>query len=160
LDRIEDLERQPDGSVAVLIPGAKIDPELGDHPVFLAPDTVARLDLWLDRARLRQGPVFRRLRRGGKVGGPLNCRRVAEIFRQRAIEAGLPQSIVDQLSGHSARVGMAQDLIAAGESLLTVMQAGRWRKAEMPSRYTRFLSARCGVGARLAECQRRAVAGR
>ena len=39
-------------------------------------------------------------------------------------------------SGHSARVGMSQDLVHAGESLPGLMQVGRWANPRMPARYT------------------------
>ena len=51
--------------------------------------------------------------------------------------AGLPGTF----SGHSPRVGMAQDLSAAGAELPELMQAGRWSSSAMPARYTRSQSA-------------------
>ena len=40
------------------------------------------------------------------------------------MRAGLPQSTVKGLSGHSARVGAAQDMAAAGIDLIAIMQEG------------------------------------
>ena len=40
-------------------------------------------------------------------------------------------------SGHSPRVGMAQDLAAGGASLPELMHAGRWRNPAMPAAYVR-----------------------
>jgi len=45
-------------------------------------------------------------------------------------------------------VGMAQDLAASGCDLPSLMQAGRWSTATMPSRYTEALEARRGAVAR------------
>ena len=42
----------------------------------------------------------------------------------------------DGFTGHSGRVGMAQDLAAAGVELPALMQAGRWQSSRMPARYT------------------------
>ena len=39
------------------------------------------------------------------------------------------------ISGHSLRVGAAQDMAAAGVSLAAIMQAGGWKSAEMVLRY-------------------------
>ena len=39
-------------------------------------------------------------------------------------------------SGHSGRVGMAQDLTASGAELPALMVAGRWQSPRMPARYT------------------------
>ena len=39
-------------------------------------------------------------------------------------------------TGHSGRVGMAQDLSASGVELPELMTAGRWKSSKMPARYT------------------------
>ena len=48
-------------------------------------------------------------------------------------------------TGHSPRVGMSQDLSAAGAELMT---AGRWDSATMPARYTEAQAAGRGAVAR------------
>ena len=65
----------------------------------------------------RQGPLFRAVRKGGRVGERLHPCQVPRIFKAMAREAGLPEAIVAGLSGHSARVGAAQDMVAAGIEL-------------------------------------------
>ena len=40
---------------------------------------------------------------------------------------------------------MAQDLVRAGTGLPKLMQAGRWKSAAMPARYTEHLAARHGA---------------
>ena len=52
---------------------------------------------------------------------------------QAACQAG---GLGDGFSGHSSRVGMAQDLVAAGTDLTSLMNAGRWTTSRMPARYT------------------------
>lgn len=52
-------------------------------------------------------------------------------------------------SGHSARVGMAQDLLADGADLASLMQAARWKSPRMAMRYTEALAAGAGAVARL-----------
>jgi hypothetical protein len=47
----------------------------------------------------------------------------------------LPQKIIDELSGHSMRVGAAQDMISAGLSVLPIMQAGGWKTINVVGRY-------------------------
>ena len=51
-------------------------------------------------------------------------------------------------SGHSPRVGMAQDLAAHGAELPALMEAGRWDSPTMPARYTRAQAAERGAVAR------------
>jgi hypothetical protein len=51
----------------------------------------------------------------------------------------------EDVSGHSCRVGMAQDLVASGAELASVMQVGRWKTAAMPARYSENLIATRGA---------------
>lgn len=63
-------------------------------------------------------------------------------------------------AGHSTRIGAAQDLVAGGQDLLAVMQAGGWRDPKMPARYTEHLAAMGGGMAQLWGRERHAdVAG-
>jgi hypothetical protein len=59
-----------------------------------------------------------------------------------ATKAGIDPAMI---SGHSARVGMSQDLVAAGADLAAVMQAGRWKTPTMPARYAEHLLAAKGA---------------
>ena len=51
-------------------------------------------------------------------------------------------------TGHSGRVGMAQDLAATGVELPALMTAGRWKSSKMPARYTERQAAGRGAVAR------------
>lgn len=66
---------------------------------------------------------------------PLGAQEVARIFRRRALAAGLDHA--PRISGHSARIGTANDLINAGKTTAQIQHAGGWRSAEMVNRYTR-----------------------
>jgi hypothetical protein len=64
------------------------------------------------------------------AGAPLWPGDVPRILKALAVRAGIDPAMV---SGHSARVGMAQDLVAGGADLPEVMQAGRWKSPAMPA---------------------------
>ena len=51
-------------------------------------------------------------------------------------------------TGHSGRVGMAQDLVKSGVELPALMTAGRWKSSKMPARYTERQAADRGAVAR------------
>jgi hypothetical protein len=51
---------------------------------------------------------------------------------------------VKAVSSHSIRVGVAQDNLAAGESLPAIMQAYRWRDPKTVMRYGARLAAKSG----------------
>ena len=69
--------------------------------------------------------------------------------------AGLPAQVVRRLSGHSPRVGAAQDMIASGIGIPAIMQAGRWKSAQMVQRYGERLLAKRNGAAQLARLQKR-----
>ena len=72
--------------------------------------------------------------------------------RRRAAAAGLDPALV---SGHSLRVGAAQDLTAAGFGLPAIQQAGRWKSPTMPARYAEKIVPKQGAMAQLAGKQGR-----
>lgn len=80
---------------------------------------------------------------GANVFG-LTGRTLARRTAAAAKAAGLDGTF----SGHSGRVGMARDLVAAGASVAAVQVAGRWESARMPARYARAeLASRGAVAA-------------
>jgi hypothetical protein len=68
-----------------------------------------------------------------------------------AREAGLSATDTAQISGHSTRVGAAQDMLRYGETLPAIMQAGRWKTAEMVGCYTAKQGARQRAVVRVAD---------
>ena len=69
----------------------------------------------------------------------------AEQIGRRVSSAAAAAGLGEGYSGHSARVGMAQDLARTGTELPALMTAGRWQSPTMPARYTR--GERAGRGA-------------
>ena len=78
-----------------------------------------------------------------RVRPPLR-RSVARRLAAMARAAGLEGAF----SGHSARIGMARDLVASGASVAAVQIAGRWASARMPAHYARGELAARGAVAR------------
>ena len=77
------------------------------------------------------------------------------IYRAMAERAGLPAEVVRRISGHSPRVGAAQDMITSGIGIPAIMQAGRWRSASMVQHYGERLLAQRNGAAQLARLQKR-----
>lgn len=75
------------------------------------------LSVWLRRSGIVTGPIFRRIRRGEKVGEPLAAAAVRDIVRARASLAGLP----DDYAAHSLRSGFvteaARQNVSLGETM-------------------------------------------
>lgn len=74
----------------------------------------------------------------------LSDRSISRRLSRAAERAGLGAGF----SGHSARVGMAVDLVESGEGLPAVMVAGGWRDPKMPSYYARTAMLKGGAVAR------------
>ena len=80
---------------------------------------------------------------GARVFG-LSARQISRRIKAATNMAGLGGGF----SAHSPRVGMAQDLSAAGAELPELMTAGRWDSPTMPARYTEGQAAGRGAVAR------------
>lgn len=142
---VTDVEVQPNGSGTVTIRRSKIDQEGRGHVRFLGAQTVAAIRRYQQAARVADGPLLRRVHKGGAVGGPLGVRSICRIITRRDAGAGID----GRVSGHSLRVGSAQSLVAAGATLVELQQAGDWKSARMPAHYARHQLAAHGAVARL-----------
>ena len=139
--QVADMKIDRGGSASLLVRRAKTDPEGGGAMLYLHSDTVRLVREWLAAS--------------GIGGGPLPAGQVPRIYRAMAERAGLPAQNVRRLSGHSPRVGAAQDMIASGIGIPAIMQAGRWKSAAMVQRYGERLLAKRNGAARLARLQKR-----
>lgn len=138
---VRDLRRNPSGATTATIRRSKTDQEGRGAVGYLAPQTVSAVDRWRTRAGIADGRLFRGLTRHGHVAAALDRDWVSVAFRQLATRAGLEPERVQRVSGHSCRIGTAQDLAAAGYALNAIMVAGRWTSPQMVIRYTRHLLA-------------------
>jgi integrase len=153
--QLEDLTLDPSGSGTVLIRRSKSDQEGQGMTRYIHTDTAGLLRAWLAAAGHSDGALFRSVLRGGRLGGPLRGPDIARLFKEMALAAGLPAEEAARISGHSARVGGAQDMLAANVELPAILQAGGWRSPEMAMRYgARTLAKRSGA-AKLAVIQNR-----
>lgn len=140
----DDLEHV-DGGMLVNVRRRKTSTEA--RPYFIGPEAAAALVAWLERSSSKTGPVFCSVTKGGRATGTaLSTRDVRRILKARAVKARLGHAAT--VSGHSLRVGMAQDLVAAELDVGSVMQAGGWSTPRMVARYTERLSAKRGAVAK------------
>ena len=144
--QVDDVVLESDDG-QVTIRRSKTDQEGTGAVLYLGPPTVARVKTWMEEARIDSGPLFRRVRRGGKTVGdlPLSTVSVRNIIKRRCADSGLGGSV----SGHSLRVGGAQSLAAGGASLAEMQTAGRWQSPAMPGHYAQGQLAAWGAVARI-----------
>ncbi|GJG89685.1 hypothetical protein tb265_48660 [Gemmatimonadetes bacterium T265] len=158
--RVDDVHAAADGGATVTIRRSKTD-QLGEGATaYVGPEAHAALTAWLHAAELTSGPVFRAVSAHGRVGPTaLHAQKVPAVLKKLAGRAapqlrhlGLEPA---QVSGHSGRVGMAQDLVGAGLELPAIMQAGRWKTSAMVARYAERLLAERGAVAQYHARKRR-----
>ena len=152
---VDDVMYEPQGNATLLVRCSKTDGEGRGEPAYVAPDSVALVRAWLARSGIGAGRLFRSVSRAGRLGEGLDASQVPRIIKAMAKRAGVAPELVEALSGHSPRVGAAQDMIAANIELPAIIVAGRWKGAAMVSRYGERLLAREGGAAQLARHQRR-----
>jgi len=96
---------------------------------------VAALRAWLTAAGIEDGPLFRRLRRGGHVTeDAISPRTIATVVKKYAALAGLDP---DDFGGHSLRSGFATSAAANGATLFRLMDQTRHRSVETVRAYVR-----------------------
>ena len=153
--QVSDLLEEIGGHGTLLVRRSKTDAEGQGEIVWVGPDSLRLVRRWRKHGAIEDGFLFRSLDKGGRVAGAVPPGQVARIFKRMARKAGLPESVVQGLSGHSARVGAAQDMIAAGIELPAILQAGRWKSTSMVNRYGERLLAKRSAAAKLARKQGR-----
>jgi integrase len=60
---------------------------------------------------------------------------VNRIYKRIARKAGLDESEIEGIGGHSMRVGAAQVLLNSGASMQIIIQRERWSKIDTVMRY-------------------------
>ena len=155
--RVTDMTIDAMGSASLFVRRAKNDPEGSGATLYLHRDTVALVREWLAASGINSGRLFRSVRRSGHLGEALDPSQVPRIYRAMARRAGLSARVVRRISGHSPRVGAAQDMIASGIGIPAIMQAGRWKSASMVQRYGERLLASRNAAAQLARLQKRGL---
>ncbi len=147
---VEHLQVMEDGTGRLTITRGKTDQRGEGKQMYLSATTVRHVHIWLQCKPHHEGPLFRPVAKSGQVGdGRISAMAVTRAMKRVARAAGIDDQ---RISGHSCRVGAAQDLLAEGFSLAEIMEAGRWTSTRMPARYTENQAAARGGMAQF--CQR------
>lgn len=133
--RVEDIEWIPDNGASILLRKSKTDQHGCGKWIHLTSETTQALHEWLVAAKINEGLIFRGVRSSGEITDGLCESRVSRIYKSLARKTGLSESIVQNISGHSMRVGGAHDLLNTGASLPQIMVKGGWAKTDTVMRY-------------------------
>ena len=133
--RTKDIEFRPDGTLRVLIRRSKSDPFGEGRLAFTSERTAGLVKEWLEWRGPHIEFLFCPIYHQKAINRDLSTSSVKCMIKSAAKRDGLNPSIVDEFSGHSLRVGAAQDLLRKGFDTAAIMRAGGWKSVNTLSRY-------------------------
>ena len=129
------LINDKDGSVKLKLRKSKTDPHGAGKNLYLSNEAQKALIEWIVKSEVSSGKIFRAISATGRIKENLNSAQIGRIFKKLASASAADSHIIKMISGHSMRVGAAQDLMSAGASLPIIMNRGRWSKVDTVMRY-------------------------
>ena len=136
--RSEDVVARSDGTLRVLIRRSKADPFGHGRVAFTSRRTALLVGDWLAWRDAQSEYLFCPIYQGKAVNRSLSATTVKRLIKTSAQSAGLTPDEIDAFSGHSLRVGAAQDLLCAGHDTAAIMRAGGWKSVNVLGRYLEF----------------------
>jgi site-specific recombinase XerD len=134
---VEDIEQCATG-IKIAIRHSKTDQEGHGATIGIVRGSiacpVAALQAWRDAAGITTGPVFRSIRKGGKVEARLTDQSVADIVKTHAERVGLDPAL---FAGHSLRAGFLTSAAKRGVSIFKMMDVSRHRSVDTLRGYVR-----------------------
>ena len=136
--RSDDLVFRSDGTLRVIIRRSKADPFGMGRIAFSSAQAAQLVRDWLAWRGPAVEPLFCGIYQGKPINRSLGTTKVKLIIKEAAAAAGAPPEDVAAFSGHSLRVGAAQDLLCAGFDTAAIMRAGGWKSVNVLGRYLEF----------------------
>ena len=137
--RTTDLEFTKDGTLKGMIRKSKTDQYGKGRLVFGSTRSAKLVKKWLKSKPIEIQPVFCAINHNRCLNRAICDRQVNEIIKRsivRVKRCERPNAM--EVSGHSLRVGAAQDLLIKGFDLAAIMRAGGWSDPTTLSRYLQY----------------------
>ena len=136
--KIEHINWQADG-IEILIPKSKTD-QVNTGQYCAIPNSneklcaVRILKQWLEKAKINDGFIFRRIYKSDKViDNNLTSDAVNNILKQHVKAVGIDNAA--DFSSHSMRRGLATTAYRDGVSIPAIMRQGRWKQVDTVMEY-------------------------
>lgn len=133
--RNQDITECRDGTLRVLIRRSKSDQFGQGRVAYTSQQTAKMLHEWLTY----RGPdiewLFCPIYQGKVIDRRLEATTVRRVVKEAAKRCGRSSDEVASFSGHSMRVGAAQDLLKRGFDTAAIMRAGGWKSVNVLARY-------------------------
>ena len=130
-----DLVVRGDGTLRVLIRRSKADQAGIGRIAFTSKQTAQLVLDWQDARGDHTDWLFCPVYQGKAVDRCLESNTVKRVIKESAGKAGFDKHDIDRFSGHSMRVGAAQDLLVRGVDTVGIMRAGGWKSLSVLARY-------------------------
>lgn len=128
-------ETESFNEVKIRLRKCKTDQEMQGRWIVLSKRSADATTMWIKEAQLIDGFLFRGINNAIDITQELKSSQINRIYKRLAKDAKLPKEVIDLISGHSMRVGAAQDLLKSGASMPIIMHKGRWTKTDTVMRY-------------------------
>lgn len=126
-------------TTSILLRKSKTDQDFTGKWLHLSQRAHLALLGWIEKLPKDQEYLMVGINRGGRISSSqLGSGQINHIYKRIAKNAGLGDGLIEQISGHSMRVGAAQDLLNSGASMPIIMQRGRLSKSDTMMRYLEF----------------------
>lgn len=162
--RIRDISHAADGRIILDVGWTKTILQSGGIIKALSAKSSGRLSEWITAAGLSGEPdavIFCPVHRSNRIAKvsevPMSAPCLEEIYRRARLAAGETNALETNKgryaswSGHSPRVGAAQDMARKGISIAQIMQEGTWTQTQTVMRYIRMVEAHRGAMVTLME---------
>jgi site-specific recombinase XerD len=133
--RVEDMEWLSADGASVLLRKSKTDQVGAGLWIHLSTHTTTAVQKWLSAANIECGFIIRGIKSKFIITDGLGAGQIGRIYKNLARMANLSPEIIGEISGHSMRIGAAQDLLSQGASLPQIMVKGGWAKPDTVLRY-------------------------
>lgn len=133
--KTSDITFLDNGTARILIRRSKSDQFGGGRTAFTSTNTTTLLDHWIKWRGANIDYLFCPIYKGIVVDRSLSATTVKRVIKRAARLAGYDQKDTREFSGHSMRVGAAQDLLCAGHDTAAIMRAGGWKSVAILASY-------------------------
>lgn len=131
----EDITFQSDGTLKVVIRRGKSDPFGMGRIGYTSRETAEKLKEWISWRGNNIFWLFCPIYKNKPVNRDLSPTTVKRIIKNAAKRTGYDAAAINEFTGHSLRVGAAQELLHRGFDTVSIMRAGGWKTVAVLARY-------------------------
>lgn len=134
--RVEDIVRsKTHQGMQIRLRKSKTDQSGDGRWITLSEKTHDAINAWIKESNITSGFLFRGITKYSTPTQEIAGAQINRIYKKLALKADIDSEIVRHISGHSLRIGSAQDLMASGATMPIIMNRGRWTKVDTVMRY-------------------------